>query len=90
MAAVPAVPLRIIFLDIDGVICCNNFSRLEDDKLMTLKRVVELTNSKIVLSTDWRKFPDAKRVLIATLRGMGMKVIGQTPVHSPWARYVPL
>ena len=78
--------MHVIFLDIDGVICCNNFSRLEEDKLMNLKRLVDQTSAKIVLSTDWRKFKDAKRVLIATLRGMGMKVIGQTPTHSPWAR----
>ena len=27
--------MRAIFLDIDGVICCNQFGRLEDRKLRT-------------------------------------------------------
>ena len=41
MDVVPAATTEhepLIFLDIDGVICCNNFSRLEEDKLAQLEK----------------------------------------------------
>ena len=46
-------PLRIIFLDIDGVICCNSMGRLEDKKLRILQGAAQAAGAKIVLSTDW-------------------------------------
>ena len=46
-----AAPLRVIFLDIDGVICCNSFGRLEDKKLRILQGVCKETAAKVVLST---------------------------------------
>ena len=42
---------RLIFLDIDGVICCNSSGQLEPAKLAELQRIVRLTGAKIVLST---------------------------------------
>ena len=45
--------MRAIFLDIDGVICCNQFGRLEDRKLQLLRNVVQQTGAKVVLD----KFP---------------------------------
>ena len=42
---------RLIFLDIDGVICCNSSGQLEPAKLSELQRIVRLTGAKIVLST---------------------------------------
>ena len=36
--------LRIIFLDIDGVICCNSMGRLEDKKMRILQAI--LTGSR--------------------------------------------
>ena len=76
--------MRAIFLDIDGVICCNNFGRLEDRKLQLLRQVVQQTGAKIVLSTDWRRVPKLKSQLIQTLRDYGMEVIGSTPMRPPW------
>ena len=57
---VPTVE-RVIFLDIDGVICCNSFGRLEENKLQLLKSVVDSTGAKVVLSTDWRRWPKLKQ-----------------------------
>ena len=79
-------PLRIVFLDIDGVICCNTQCRLEQDKMQIFKTVHSATGCKVVLSTDWRKYPAAKKQLIGELKQMGIQTIGQTPTHSPWAR----
>ena len=41
---------KVIFLDIDGVICCNNAGKLEESKLSELKRIVQATNAKVVRS----------------------------------------
>ena len=59
--------MRAIFLDIDGVICCNSFGRLEDKKLRILQGVCKETAAKVVLSTDWRRVPVLKQRLLATL-----------------------
>ena len=75
--------MKAIFLDIDGVICCNQFGRLEDRKLQLLRQVVQQTGAKIVLSTDWRRVPKLKSQLIGTLRDYGMDVIGATPMRAP-------
>ena len=37
---------RVIFLDIDGVICCNLSGRLEEAKLGVLKSIVQATQAK--------------------------------------------
>ena len=50
-------PLRIVFLDIDGVICCNSLGRLEDKKLRILQGITQAAQAKIVLSTDWCAAP---------------------------------
>ena len=76
--------MRVIALDIDGVICCNNSGRLEERKLQLLRNVVQITGAKVLLSTDWRRVPHLKERLINTLRDYGMEVIGSTPMRSPW------
>ena len=81
---------RLIFLDIDGVICCNNEGVLEQQKLDLLRQVVDATGAKIVLSTDWRRIPKLKQLLIATLVGNGMEVVGATPMRIGWQPVRPL
>ena len=49
--------MKVIFLDIDGVL---NHSGYQDDivdpkKIILLKKLVKLTNAKIVLSSSWRR-----------------------------------
>lgn len=53
--------MKIIFLDIDGVLnyenCtarCGMYYGIEDDKVTLLKQVVDATGAKIVLSSTWR------------------------------------
>ena len=80
-------PLKLIFLDVDGVICCNGAGRLEVDKLKRISMVVEKTGAKIVLSTDWRRSPPLKeRVTRVLAQDVGVSVIGATmqgPVLRP-------
>ena len=45
----------LVFLDIDGVICCNDRQQLEGDKLQNLRRICKATGAKVVLSSDWRR-----------------------------------
>ena len=55
--------MKIIFLDIDGVLNYNNFKSetktgsmfVSDKKMEILKKIIEETNAKIVLSSTWRK-----------------------------------
>ena len=53
--------MKIIFLDIDGVLnylgCksrCQGCYGIEDDKLELLKKIVDATNAKIVLTSTWK------------------------------------
>lgn len=56
-----SVPMRVIFLDIDGCLNCSyTKEKLEgyifvmDSKVELLKEIVDRTGAKIVLSSDWR------------------------------------
>ena len=44
--------MRVVFLDVDGVLCCGrSFSRSAIELLVEL---VKLSDAKIVLSSTWR------------------------------------
>ena len=55
--------MRIIFLDIDGVLnsihtkerTLNGYIFIEDEKILLLKDLIEKTNAKVVLSSTWRQ-----------------------------------
>jgi len=79
--------VHVIFLDIDGVICCNMSGRLEEAKLNELKGVVQATSAKVVLSTDWRRQAQLKRQVVAALKRLDIEVIGATPCR---AMYQPI
>lgn len=58
--------MKVIFLDIDGVLNCSTSKSfchddlcgiihgIDSDKVKRLAKIVEATNAKIVLSSDWR------------------------------------
>ena len=53
--------MKVIFLDIDGVLnCrasksrCGGFIGIDNDKVKRLRKIVEATNAKIVLTSTWR------------------------------------
>ena len=48
----------LIFLDLDGVVCCNMHGELERDKLIQVKKICDAAQAKVVLSTDWRRRPE--------------------------------
>ena len=79
----PANAVKLIFLDVDGVICCNGRGRLEEDKLQRIQTVVERTQARVVLSTDWRRDAGLKKEITEALQNRGITVIGATRKGVP-------
>ena len=53
--------MKIIFLDVDGVLNCKSsksrcggFLGIDDSKVKLLKEIIDITGAKIVLSSSWR------------------------------------
>lgn len=73
--------MKVLFLDVDGVITyADGSGRLCEEKLERLQRVVLPTQTQIVISSNWRLFPQLKDRLVNALHEHGgMRVIGSTP-----------
>ena len=73
--------MKVLFLDVDGVITyADGTGRLCEEKLERLQRVVLPTQTQIVISSNWRLFPQLKDRLVTSLHEHGgMRVIGCTP-----------
>ena len=80
--------MNIVFLDVDGVLnnigttdismincCCG----IDDKNLEQLKRLINETHSKIVLSSDWRLDDDLEKFLISRLSEHGLSIYDKTP-----------
>ena len=81
--------VKLLFLDLDGVICCNYHGELEADKLALVGKIVEETGCRVVLSTDWRRQPHLRTRAEETLSGYGVTCIGATPQYPMYARVRP-
>lgn len=81
--------MLLVFLDLDGVICCNYRAELEASKLQQAQRVCSQTGAKVVLSSDWRRRPQLRNRACEALRNRGIDVIGFTPEYSMTARIRP-
>ena len=81
--------MRVLFLDIDGVVCCNFRGELEADKLSQVSRICSETDAKVVLSSDWRRQPHLKARATQTLASYGVEVIGATPQYAMMGRVRP-
>ena len=75
--------IKVLFLDVDGVLNSNNnlfFDRvIEDDKLQILKSIVEQTNAKLVLSSNWRCDARSLSRLWTALENAGLTLYSMTP-----------
>ena len=71
--------VRIIFLDIDGVICCNHKMNLEASKLERLRAIILHTGSNVVISSNWRNYPKLLEKLLITLKLYNIPCLGCTP-----------
>ncbi|CAJ1359440.1 unnamed protein product, partial [Effrenium voratum] len=81
--------MRVIFLDIDGVLVTRRPCVMEERLLQNLVRVVRETGAKIVLSSDWRRHPEARAEAQHTLNSLGLELIGCTPCKSPYLAQRP-
>lgn len=50
------MPVKVIFLDIDGVLNTNSDRNISDEKLIFLSELVSKTGAEIVLSSSWRNW----------------------------------
>jgi hypothetical protein len=77
-------PLRLIFLDVDGVL--NTVGSADSGKLCPvllsrMREVVLRTGASVVLSSTWRHWAQLRALIIAALpKGC---VVGQTPLEDP-------
>eukprot|EP01084_Bolivina_argentea_P222111 376029_1 len=70
--------VSILFLDVDGVLNCKETNgKIDDDKLILLKQIIDKTNAKIVISSSWR-INKLNRLLTA-LNKHGMQHMDCTP-----------
>src|SRR3954467_2488060 len=74
--------MKVIFLDIDGVLNCKNtsnprkFPYVVDPRLLKrLKRLLDRTGAKVVLSSTWRYDPAG----LFSARHAGIPFVGVTP-----------
>uniref|UniRef100_A0A7S4EYB1 Uncharacterized protein n=1 Tax=Chrysotila carterae TaxID=13221 RepID=A0A7S4EYB1_CHRCT len=74
------LPLRIVFLDIDGVLCCNQRCFLEPDKMSNLKHIVQTTGACVVLTSNWRLFEQLVQELLRVFAEYKIQCIGATPM----------
>lgn len=85
---------KVIFLDVDGVLNNLDWAKkmldedgtrvfrdnlLERRALLLLKRLVDSTGAKIVVSSAWRRIPSAYKDLLSQLEQHGIQVFDQTP-----------
>lgn len=76
--------MKILFLDIDGVLNAHGDAgmyNMSDARLRRLRRIVESTGCQIVLSSSWRRYDDLFHRAKTKLEYKGMKLYGCTPRH---------
>ena len=79
MIAPMADGLPVLFLDVDGVLCCNQQMVLEEMKMRRLAWACSSSGAVVVLSSNWRRIDELRQHLIAVLNQFGIRVIGSTP-----------
>lgn len=87
---------KVIFLDVDGVLncwettdTCAGYRGLDDDKILRLKKIIDETGAKIVLSSSWRVNRTRDNVYALELREYldkrlsehGIKIYSETSFH---------
>ena len=76
--------MKVVFLDIDGVLndAFTTADLMDDlpkkEHLDCLKAIIDATDAKIVLSSTWRLFPSARNDVKNALRNVGLEFIDKT------------
>lgn len=67
---------KVIFLDIDGVLCIKG--KLLKELIINLKTIVEKTGARLVLSSNWRLYEHHRNRISETLSKYGMEIVSYT------------
>ena len=67
---------KVIFLDVDGVLCING--KFQSCLIKNLKKIIDKTDAIIVLSSNWRLYPQYRDRLEIILGRYELKVHGCT------------
>lgn len=73
--------MKVLFLDVDGVLNTYNsegYLNINKNRLRILRRIVEETGCRIVVSSTWRILPETRVRLMRKLKWKGMEVYGWT------------
>jgi len=70
---------KIIFLDLDGVICLDRPDILEPPQILNLKRILDETGAKVVLSSAWRNRDTWLNSATEQLGYFGIQIYSVTP-----------
>lgn len=88
--------MKVIFLDIDGVLVHSNYKNqetknIDESKIKLLKKIIEETSAKIVLTSNWRTpYIENGKIyrqpeyytLSSLLKKYGIDIYDQTPLHK--------
>lgn len=83
--------MKVIFLDVDGVLNCYEFlslnrEEIDSNKVKLLSEIVNATGAKIVLSSTWIELSDDKdedegyRYLVNKLKEYNLTIFDHTPI----------
>eukprot|EP00403_Amphidinium_massartii_P019112 CAMPEP_0178430934 /NCGR_PEP_ID=MMETSP0689_2-20121128/31577_1 /TAXON_ID=160604 /ORGANISM="Amphidinium massartii, Strain CS-259" /LENGTH=190 /DNA_ID=CAMNT_0020052809 /DNA_START=147 /DNA_END=716 /DNA_ORIENTATION=+ len=81
--------MKLIFLDIDGVLVTHQPGIIEGRLLSNLKRLVDATGAEIVLSSDWRRAMGSRIEAENALMSVGLTILDCTPSLSPFPAQRP-
>ena len=78
--------MKYIFLDVDGVLnCSDSFKRpcdidpIDEDKVLRLKKIIDVTDAKVVVTSTWRLYDETKFKLGKFLYNHGIRIYECTP-----------
>jgi hypothetical protein len=78
--------MRIIFLDIDGVLNSENepyegkLWRLSESAILRVNTIIERTDARIVLTSDWRRYHGLQRCAeVLRAHGLSAEIVDATP-----------
>lgn len=88
--------MKVIFLDIDGVLNSTQYwESIQDEKrtmpemefeldpkcIMNLKKIVDATNAKIVVTSTWKRIPEKMNKFERYIPQYGLHVYDKTPCY---------
>ncbi|MCD8326435.1 MAG: hypothetical protein LUC90_07065, partial [Lachnospiraceae bacterium] len=88
--------MKVLFLDVDGVLndygtttrTSDHWPFVDDEKVARLRKIIDETGAKIVLSSDWREERDipcrniSYLELVEKLKAFGLEIFDYTPEYG--------